>query len=52
MEHTYIVVFDLFPIHVTCVVISKSEELKKIVDLGVWIVDVVLRHSFVSNIIN
>jgi len=52
MEHTYIVMFDLFPIHVTCVVISKSEELKKIVDLGVWIVDVVLRHSFVSNIIN
>ena len=39
LEHTYIAVFDLFLIHVICVVISKSEELKKIVDLGVWSVD-------------
>jgi len=27
---------DLFLIHVICEVISKSEELKKIVDLGVF----------------
>jgi len=52
LEHTHIVAFDLFSIHVICVVISKSEELKKIVDLGVWIVGVVLQHSFVSNIKN
>ena len=52
VEHTYIVVFDLFLIHVICVVISKSEELKNIFDIGVWIVDVVLQRSFVSNIIN
>jgi len=47
-----VVVFDLFPNHAICVVIPKSEELKKIVDTGVWIVEVVLQHSFISNIIN
>lgn len=55
--------FDLFPIHAVCVVIPKAGELKKIADLGVWIVElfwsfwayiwlyiileVVLQHSFV-----
>jgi len=54
--------FDLFPIHAVCVVIPKAGELKKIADLGVWIVElfwsfwayiwlyiileVVLQHSF------
>lgn len=31
--------FDLFPIHAVCVVIPKAGELKKIADLGVWIVE-------------
>lgn len=60
--------FDLFPIHAVCVVIPKAGELKKIADLGVWIVElfwsfwayfwlyiileVELQHSFVLNIIN
>lgn len=31
--------FDLFPIHAVCVVVPKAGELKKISDLGVWIVE-------------
>ncbi|KAD3338175.1 hypothetical protein E3N88_33696 [Mikania micrantha] len=31
--------FDLFPIHAVCVVVPKAGELKKITDLGVWIVE-------------
>ncbi|KAG8663535.1 magnesium/proton exchanger isoform X2 [Manihot esculenta] len=31
--------FDLFPIHAVCVVAPKAGELKKIADLGVWIVE-------------
>jgi magnesium/proton exchanger len=60
--------FDLFPIHAVCVVIPKAGELKKIADLGVWIVElfwsfwayfwlyiileVVLQHYFVLNIVH
>ena len=31
--------FDLFPIHAVCVVAPKAGELKKIADLGVWLVE-------------
>ncbi|GMY16938.1 magnesium/proton exchanger 1 isoform X1 [Fagus crenata] len=31
--------FDLFPIHAVCVVVPKAGELKKISDIGVWIVE-------------
>ncbi|KAJ3681369.1 hypothetical protein LUZ60_015858 [Juncus effusus] len=31
--------FDLFPIHAVCVVVPKAGSLKKISDLGVWIVE-------------
>ncbi|KAB1202328.1 Magnesium/proton exchanger [Morella rubra] len=31
--------FDLFPIHAVCVVIPKAGELKKISDIGVWLVE-------------
>ncbi|KAF8006741.1 hypothetical protein BT93_K0905 [Corymbia citriodora subsp. variegata] len=31
--------FDLFPIHAVCVVVPKAGELKKISDLGVWVVE-------------
>ncbi|KAI3425492.1 uncharacterized protein J3R85_010225 [Psidium guajava] len=31
--------FDLFPIHAVCVLVPKAGELKKISDLGVWIVE-------------
>ncbi|XP_051132169.1 magnesium/proton exchanger-like [Andrographis paniculata] len=31
--------FDLFPIHAVCVVVPKSGELKKISDIGVWLVE-------------
>ncbi|KAM7275968.1 hypothetical protein ACFE04_017834 [Oxalis oulophora] len=31
--------FDLFPIHAVCVVVPKAGELKKIADVGVWLVD-------------
>ncbi|KAL0420043.1 UNVERIFIED_CONTAM: Magnesium/proton exchanger [Sesamum radiatum] len=31
--------FDLFPIHAVCVVIPKAGELKKISDLGVWLIE-------------
>ncbi|XP_057427190.1 magnesium/proton exchanger [Lotus japonicus] len=31
--------FDLFPIHAVCVVVPKAGELKKIADLGVWLVE-------------
>ncbi|XP_014512864.1 magnesium/proton exchanger isoform X1 [Vigna radiata var. radiata] len=31
--------FDLFPIHAICVVVPKAGELKKIADLGVWLVE-------------
>nr|KAJ0203599.1 hypothetical protein LSAT_V11C500298110 [Lactuca sativa] len=31
--------FDLFPIHAVCVVVPKAGEVKKISDLGVWIVE-------------
>ncbi|KAG5567751.1 hypothetical protein RHGRI_003062 [Rhododendron griersonianum] len=31
--------FDLFPIHAVCVVVPKAGELKKISDLGVWLVE-------------
>ncbi|KAL1550253.1 magnesium/proton exchanger-like [Salvia divinorum] len=30
--------FDLFPIHAVCVVVPKAGELKKIADIGVWLV--------------
>lgn len=33
--------FDLFPIHAVCVVVPKAGELKKISDLGVWLVELV-----------
>jgi len=36
LEHANMATLDLFLIHAICVVISKSEELKKIVDLGVF----------------
>uniref|UniRef100_A0A7N0SZ61 Sodium/calcium exchanger membrane region domain-containing protein n=1 Tax=Kalanchoe fedtschenkoi TaxID=63787 RepID=A0A7N0SZ61_KALFE len=31
--------FDLFPIHAVCVLVPKAGELKKISDLGVWLVE-------------
>ncbi|XP_068660454.1 magnesium/proton exchanger [Aristolochia californica] len=31
--------FDLFPIHAICVVVPKSGSLKKISDIGVWLVE-------------
>ncbi|KAI3460798.1 hypothetical protein Pfo_017461 [Paulownia fortunei] len=31
--------FDLFPIHAVCVVVPKAGELKKISDLGVWLIE-------------
>ncbi|OVA00233.1 Sodium/calcium exchanger membrane region [Macleaya cordata] len=31
--------FDLFPIHAVCVIVPKAGELKKISDLGVWLVE-------------
>ncbi|KAK4717471.1 hypothetical protein R3W88_015809 [Solanum pinnatisectum] len=31
--------FDLFPIHAVCVVVPKARELKKISDIGVWLVE-------------
>ncbi|XP_072955233.1 magnesium/proton exchanger [Typha angustifolia] len=31
--------FDLFPIHAVCVIVPKAGSLKKISDLGVWIVE-------------
>ncbi|KAL8157775.1 hypothetical protein AgCh_002468 [Apium graveolens] len=31
--------FDLFPIHDVCVMVPKAGELKKISDLGVWLVE-------------
>lgn len=31
--------FDLFPIHAVCVVVPKAGELKKIADVGVWLVE-------------
>eukprot|EP00261_Vitis_vinifera_P035381 XP_019076624.1 PREDICTED: magnesium/proton exchanger isoform X2 [Vitis vinifera] len=31
--------FDLFPIHAVCVVVPKAGELKKISDVGVWLVE-------------
>ncbi|XP_047269337.1 magnesium/proton exchanger isoform X2 [Capsicum annuum] len=31
--------FDLFPIHAVCVVVPKAGELKKISDIGVWLVE-------------
>ncbi|WOL12196.1 magnesium/proton exchanger isoform X1 [Canna indica] len=31
--------FDLFPIHAVCVVVPKAGSLKKISDLGVWLVE-------------
>ncbi|KAG9443816.1 hypothetical protein H6P81_015156 [Aristolochia fimbriata] len=31
--------FDLFPIHAVCVVVPKSGSLKKISDIGVWLVE-------------
>ncbi|KAK4282507.1 hypothetical protein QN277_013873 [Acacia crassicarpa] len=31
--------FDLFPIHAVCVLVPKVGELKKIADLGVWLVE-------------
>ncbi|XP_008454332.1 magnesium/proton exchanger isoform X1 [Cucumis melo] len=33
--------FDLFPIHAVCVVVPKAGELKKISDIGVWLVELV-----------
>ncbi|CAN6994056.1 unnamed protein product [Brassica rapa subsp. trilocularis] len=33
--------FDLFPIHAVCVLMPKAGELKKISDLGVWLVELV-----------
>lgn len=60
--------FDLFPIHAVCVVVPKAGELKKIADLGVWLVElfwsfwayiwlyiileVVFQHSYVWNILS
>lgn len=31
--------FDLFPIHAVCVIVPKAGELKKISDIGVWLVE-------------
>ncbi|GAA0162056.1 secondary carrier transporter [Lithospermum erythrorhizon] len=31
--------FDLFPIHAICVVVPKAGELKKISDVGVWLIE-------------
>ncbi|MFQ6633538.1 hypothetical protein Gotur_011918 [Gossypium turneri] len=31
--------FDLFPIHAICVVVPKARELKKISNIGVWLVE-------------
>uniref|UniRef100_A0A803NQU3 Sodium/calcium exchanger membrane region domain-containing protein n=1 Tax=Cannabis sativa TaxID=3483 RepID=A0A803NQU3_CANSA len=31
--------FDLFPIHAVCVVVPRAGELKKISDIGVWLVE-------------
>ncbi|KAK4750369.1 hypothetical protein SAY87_027818 [Trapa incisa] len=31
--------FDLFPIHAVCVIIPKAGEMKKISDIGVWLVE-------------
>ncbi|CAM8928088.1 unnamed protein product [Rhodiola kirilowii] len=31
--------FDLFPIHAVCVLVPKAGELKKISDLGVWLIE-------------
>ncbi|XP_047967281.1 magnesium/proton exchanger-like [Salvia hispanica] len=31
--------FDLFPIHAICVIVPKAGELKKISDIGVWLVE-------------
>ncbi|OMO81937.1 Sodium/calcium exchanger membrane region [Corchorus olitorius] len=31
--------FDLFPIHAVCVIVPKAGELKKIADIGVWLVE-------------
>ncbi|KAJ4957242.1 hypothetical protein NE237_014025 [Protea cynaroides] len=31
--------FDLFPIHAVCVVVPKAGELKRISDIGVWLVE-------------
>ncbi|PON65893.1 Sodium/calcium exchanger membrane region [Parasponia andersonii] len=31
--------FDLFPIHAVCVVVPRAGELKKIADIGVWLVE-------------
>ena len=31
--------FDLFPIHAVCVVVPKAGTLKKISDVGVWLVE-------------
>lgn len=31
--------FDLFPIHAVCVVVPKAGEVKKIADIGVWLVE-------------
>ncbi|KAB2056721.1 hypothetical protein ES319_A11G122500v1 [Gossypium barbadense] len=33
--------FDLFPIHAVCVVVPQAGELKKISDIGVWLVELV-----------
>ncbi|XP_073066159.1 magnesium/proton exchanger-like isoform X1 [Primulina eburnea] len=33
--------FDLFPIHAVCVVVPKAGELKKISDIGVWLVGLI-----------
>jgi magnesium/proton exchanger len=33
--------FDLFPIHAVCVVVPRAGSLKKISDLGVWIVELI-----------
>ncbi|XP_010545006.1 PREDICTED: magnesium/proton exchanger isoform X2 [Tarenaya hassleriana] len=33
--------FDLFPIHAVCVLMPKAGELKKIADLGVWLVELI-----------
>ena len=57
--------FDLFPIHAVCVVVPKAGELKKIADIGVWLVElfwsfwayiwlyiileVIFQHSAVEN---
>ena len=31
--------FDLFPIHAVCVLVPRAGELKKISDIGVWLVE-------------